>query len=81
MAPWLRLTPTVRGLITLYASTLLSGMWSMLVPTIPVMATHFGITPGTAAQIITALAFGRLAGMPISGVVLDRLGTRTALVA
>ena len=45
------------------------------------MAVHFGITPGTAAQIITALAFGRLAGMPISGVVLDRLGTRTALVA
>ena len=53
----------------------------MLVPSIPVMATHFGITPGTAAQIVTALAFGRLAGMPISGVVLDRLGTRTALVA
>ena len=53
----------------------------MLVPSIPVMATHFGISPGTAAQIVTALAFGRLAGMPISGVVLDRLGTRTALVA
>jgi MFS family permease len=81
MAPWLRLTPTARGLITLYASTLLSGMWSMLVPSIPVMAVHFGITPGTAAQIITALAFGRLAGMPISGIVLDRLGTRTALIA
>jgi MFS family permease len=68
-------------LITLYASTLLSGMWSMLVPSIPVMAIHFAITPGTAAQIVTALAFGRLAGMPISGVVLDRLGTRTALIA
>jgi MFS family permease len=81
MAPWLRLTPTARGLITLYASTLLSGMWSMLVPSIPVLAVHFGITPGTAAQIVTALAFGRLAGMPISGIVLDRLGTRTALVA
>ena len=53
----------------------------MLVPSIPVMAAHFGITPGTAAQFITALAFGRLAGMPISGVVLDRLGTRAALVA
>jgi MFS family permease len=81
MASWLKLTPTARGLITLYTSTLLSGMWSMLVPSIPVMALHFGIMPGTAAQIITALAFGRLAGMPISGVVLDRLGTRTALVA
>jgi len=40
-------------------------MWSMLVPSIPVMAVYFGITPGTAAQIVTALAFGRLAGMPI----------------
>jgi MFS family permease len=68
-------------LIILYTSTLLSGMWSMLVPSIPVMAVHFGITPGTAAQIVTALAFGRLAGMPISGVALDRLGTRTALIA
>jgi MFS family permease len=81
MTHWLRLTPTARGLIILYTSTLLSGMWSMLVPSIPVLAIHFGITPGTAAQIVTALAFGRLAGMPISGVVLDRLGTRTALVA
>src|SRR5918997_3442250 len=80
MTPRLRLTPTARGLITLYASTLLSGMWSMLVPTIPVIAVHFGISAGTAAQIVTALAFGRLAGMPISGVFLDRLGTRTALV-
>ncbi len=53
----------------------------MLVPSIPVLAVDFGITPGTAAQIVTALAFGRLAGMPISGIVLDRLGTRTALVA
>src|SRR5918995_6026791 len=81
MASWLKLTPTARGLITLYTSTALSGMWSMLVPSIPAMAVHFGTTPGTAAQIITALAFGRLAGMPISGIVLDRLGTRTALVA
>jgi MFS family permease len=81
MASWLKLTPTARGLTTLYASTLLSGMWSMLVPSIPVMAIYFGISPGTAAQIVTALAFGRLAGMPISGVVLDRVGTRTALVA
>ena len=53
----------------------------MLVPSIPVMAIYFGISPGTAAQIVTALAFGRLAGMPISGIVLDRVGTRTALVA
>jgi MFS family permease len=81
MTPWLKLNPTARGLVTLYGSTLLSGMWSMIVPAIPVMAVQFGITAGTAAQTITALAFGRLAGMPISGMVLDRLGTRSALVA
>ena len=72
---------TARGLITLYASALLAGMWSMLVPAVPVMATAFAVSPGTAAQTITALALGRFAGMPLSGAVLDRLGTRAALTA
>jgi len=75
------LTPTTRSLITLYTSTLMAGMWAMVVPTIPVLAKHFAITPGTAAQLITALSVGRFAGMPISGFVLDRFGARTALVA
>jgi MFS family permease len=56
-------------------------MWSMMVPAIPVLAQSFGISPGTAAQVITALAFGRFVGLPISGAVLDRLGTRSALIA
>jgi MFS family permease len=81
MAPSLNLGPTARGLATLYTSTLLAGMWSMIVPAIPVLAVFFGVSPGAAAQIVTALAFGRLAGMPISGAVLDRLGTRSALRA
>jgi MFS family permease len=72
---------TARGLITLYTSALLAGMWSMMVPAVPVMATAFAVSPGTAAQTITALALGRFAGMPLSGAVLDRLGTRTALTA
>ena len=72
---------TARGLITLYASALLAGMWSMMVPAVPVMATAFAVSPGIAAQTITALAFGRFAGMPLSGAVLDRLGTRAALTA
>jgi DHA1 family multidrug resistance protein-like MFS transporter len=75
------LNPLARGLTTLYTSALLAGMWSMIVPAIPVLATSFGISPGTAAQIITALALGRFAGMPISGVVLDRMGTRAALTS
>lgn len=72
---------TARGLVTLYTSTFLAGMWSMMVPAIPVLAQSFGISPGTAAQVITALAFGRFTGMPISGAVLDRLGARSALIA
>ena len=75
------LTPTARSLITLYTSTLMAGMWAMVVPTIPVLATHFAITPGTAAQLITALSVGRFAGMPVSGLVLDRFGARAALIA
>lgn len=76
----LTLGPIARGLATLYASTRLAGMWSMMVPAIPVLAQSFGISPGTAAQIITALAFGRFVGLPISGAVLDRLGARSALI-
>ena len=75
------LSPLARGLTTLYTSALLAGMWSMIVPAIPVLATSFGISPGTAAQIITALALGRFAGMPLSGMVLDRMGTRAALTS
>jgi DHA1 family bicyclomycin/chloramphenicol resistance-like MFS transporter len=56
-------------------------MWSMIVPALPVLAKSFDISPGTAAQTITALAVGRFAGMPVSDVVLDRLGTRAALTA
>ena len=74
-------SPLARGLTTLYTSALLAGMWSMIVPAIPVLAASFDISPGTAAQIITALALGRFAGMPLSGVVLDRMGTRAALTS
>ena len=77
----LTLSPLARGLTTLYTSALLAGMWSMMVPAIPVVATSFGVSPGTAAQMITSLALGRFAGMPLSGMVLDRLGTRAALTA
>ena len=44
-----RLGSTARGLTTLYTSALLAGMWSMVVPAVPVMAKFFGVTPGTAA--------------------------------
>jgi MFS transporter, DHA1 family, multidrug resistance protein len=77
----LKISATARGLVTLYTSTFLAGMWSMMLPAIPLLATAFGISAGTAAQTITALAVGRFVGLPISGAVLDRLGTRSALIA
>ena len=52
------LPPIARSLLTLYSSAMLSGMSAMLVPTIPVLAKSFAITPGTAAQLITALSIG-----------------------
>lgn len=81
MTPPALFGPTARGLVVLYSSTLLAGMWSMIIPTIPLLNEHFGISSGAAAQIVTAMAAGRFVGMPVSGVVLDRLGTRAALVS
>jgi MFS family permease len=81
MAFSLTSNPTARGLVTLYTSTLLAGMWAMIVPAIPVMAVAYEISLGTAAQIVTASGLGRFVGLPISGAVLDRLGTRSALIA
>jgi MFS family permease len=77
----MKLNPTARGLIVLYSSTFLAGMWSMIIPTVPLLTARFGISAGIAAQIVTALAVGRFVGMPLSGVVLDRFGTRAALIA
>src|SRR5438093_12981826 len=76
-----RLNSTARGLVTLYTSTLLAGMWAMIVPAVPVLAKSFGVSAGTATQTITALAVGRFAGLPVNGMVLDHLDTRSALIA
>jgi MFS family permease len=75
-----RLNPTVRGLSALYASTFLSGGWAMIIPTIPVLAREFDVSAGGAAQVITAFAFGKMAGTVVGGVLLDRKGTRFGLI-
>jgi len=81
MVTALRPSHVVRGLTVLYASSLLSGVgWSMMLPTIPVLASHFDVSGGAAAQVVTAFGIGRFAGMPISGMMVDRFGTRTAMV-
>jgi DHA1 family multidrug resistance protein-like MFS transporter len=72
--------PNVRGLSALYAGTFFSGAWAMVLPTIPVLARHFDVSAGGAAQVVTAFAIGKFAGTIIAGVLLDRMGTRVALV-
>ncbi len=52
----------------------------MILPTIPVLAREFDVSVGAAAQVITAFAFGKMAGTVIGGVLLDRKGTRFGLV-
>jgi MFS family permease len=71
---------TVRGLSALYAGTFFSGAWAMILPTIPVLARQFGVSAGGAAQIVTAFAVGKFVGTIIAGVLLDRMGTRMALI-
>ncbi len=73
-------SPTVRGLSSLYAGTFFSGAWAMILPTIPVLAQQFAVSAGGAAQIVTAFAAGKFVGTIIAGVLLDRVGTRVALV-
>lgn len=76
----LRSNATVRGLGALYGGSLLSGAWTMVIPTIPVLASHFNVSPGAAAQIVTAMALGRFTGTPISGALLDKMGVRAVVV-
>ena len=76
----LRSNPTARGFAALYAGTFLSGAWAIIIPTIPVLAREFGVSAGGAAQVVTAFAVGKFVGTAIGGIVLDRMGTRFALV-
>jgi MFS family permease len=73
-------SPAVRGLSALYAGTFFSGAWAMILPTIPVLARQFDVSAGGAAQIVTAFAIGKFFGTIIAGVLLDRMGTRVALM-
>ena len=71
---------TARGFVALYAGTLMSGTWAMIIPTIPVLGREFGVSAGGAAQIVTATAIGKFFGTIAAGIMLDRMGARAALV-
>src|SRR3989337_3600571 len=76
----LQVNPSARGFIALFSGTFMSGAWAMIIPAIPVLGREFGISPGGAAQIITATVIGRFFGTLVAGILLDRRGTRVALV-
>lgn len=52
----------------------------MAIPTIPRLATTFEIVPGLAAQIVTAQLLGRVLSLLPGGIIVDRLGTRPAML-
>ena len=72
----------MRAIIPLYGSAMISGLgFAMVLPAIPVFVTEFDVSVGAAAQVITAFAAGRFLGTPLSGFMVDRLGSRVTMVA
>jgi len=72
---------TAPGLTLLFASTLFAGVgWSMVLPIIPQFADEFGISNGLAVQVVTGFGIGRFIATPLSGYLVDRFGSRLALV-
>lgn len=72
---------TTRKLIGLYLPTLaISIGQGLILPAVPALALHFGVSPGLAAQIVTAFAAGRLAALIPSGMLVDRIGPGRVLL-
>jgi len=76
----LRFNSNARGFAAIYAGTLMSGAWAMILPTIPVLGRELGVSAGGAAQIVTATAIGKFFGTILAGIMLDRMSARVALV-
>lgn len=75
------MSPVVRGLTMLYLTTILLGFaHGMLPPIIPVLEDTFGVSGGLAAQVVTAFTMGRLIGQPLGGTLIDKFGTRPAVL-
>ncbi len=53
----------------------------MIIPTIPVLAREFDVSAGGAAQVITAFAFGKMAGTLIGGFLANTFNPGVPFVA
>lgn len=77
----LNLDPNTRTLINLYIPSIIVSIGQgMVVPTTPALAASFEIAPALAAQVITAQLLGRLLVTIPSGMVIDRLGRKPAMI-
>lgn len=77
----LNLNSTVRSIINLYSTSfMMSFGHGMIIPTILVMPMTFGVPLGLAAQVITAHTLGRSTGPMPTGIIVDQLGTRSAMI-
>jgi MFS family permease len=76
-----RLSDTNRVLLGLYLPAIIMSLGQgMVVPTIPSLASSFGVTAGTAAQLVTAGMLGRVLSLIPSGQLLDRYGRKPILI-
>ncbi|MFN0071396.1 MAG: MFS transporter [Chloroflexota bacterium] len=76
------LNETVRTLVGLYVpSALVSFGQGMLVPITPALASEFDVPLGLAAQVFGANLLGRLVLMIPAGYLVDRYGSRSAMIS
>ncbi len=77
----LRISSTALSIASLYIPTMvISFGQGMVIPTVPALAEGFEISPGLAAQVITANAVGRFVSLIPGGVMVDRFNPRLALI-
>lgn len=70
----------VGRLTLLYGTNLIMSLGQgMVFPTIPLLASSFGVSAGLAAQVVTLHALGRTVSLIPAGLVIDRYGSRTAM--
>jgi MFS family permease len=75
------LSMTARIVLGIYVPSALVGFaQGMIVPTVPALAAAFDVPAGLASQIVTAQLVGRTSAMIPSGLIVDRLGRKHAMI-
>lgn len=70
------------SLALLYGTVLLMSLGQgMVFPTIPILAESFAVSAGLAVQVVTAHALGRTIILIPAGLLIDRYGAKTAMLA